>query len=126
MPKSSDYSIRLFYSPEDSEFVAISPEFPGLSALAQNQPDAVKELQEVISMALKSYRDTGKTPPQPAPPEDTVLPSGEFRVRLPRTLHAQLSRKAQDEGVSQNTLLIQYVAQGLAHAPLARKPKPAA
>ena len=128
MPKPTDYSVRLFYSPEDGEYVAISPEFPGLSALAPDQAEAVRELQAVVGMALESYRDSGTQPPTPAPPEDTVLPSGEFRARLPRTLHAQLAQKARDEGVSQNTLLIQYVAQGLARvSPVTRtEPEPAA
>lgn len=37
--------------------------------------------------------------------------SGQFRVRLPRSLHAWLVREAQREGVSLNTFLIACLAE---------------
>ncbi len=51
-----------------------------------------------------------------APPPATVRPSasGQFRLRLPRTLHAQLTHRAELEGVSLNTLSVTLLAQGVA------------
>ena len=116
MPKPTDYSMRLFYSTEDSEFVAISPEFPGLSALAPTQAESAAQLLEVIDLALESYSDTGKPPPTPAPPEDAALPGTKLTVELPPTLQAQLLQRAREEDVSQGELLLRYVTQGLYQA----------
>lgn len=39
--------------------------------------------------------------------------SGQFRARLPISLHAELARRAEVEGVSLNTLAIALLAAGL-------------
>jgi len=39
--------------------------------------------------------------------------SGKFVARVPKTLHAQLTRSAKTEGVSLNTLVVSLIAQGL-------------
>lgn len=117
MPSPAKYSIRLYHSVEDGGYVAVCPEFPHISAVARDQATAVKDLREVIEMAIETYIQDGLPLPEPIPVDETFLPSGEFRIRIPRRLHAQLSQRARDEGVSQNTLVVQYLAQGLA-APL--------
>ena len=38
--------------------------------------------------------------------ETTELPSGKLLVRMPRTLHAELARAADEEGVSLNQFII--------------------
>ena len=37
--------------------------------------------------------------------------SGQFRMRLPKSLHAKLSETAEIEGVSLNTLAISYLSE---------------
>lgn len=39
--------------------------------------------------------------------------SGQFRLRLPKTMHARLTRRAAQEGVSLNTLAATLIAEGL-------------
>lgn len=117
MQSPARYSIRLYHSTEDGGYVAVCPEFPHISAVAPDQVTAVEDLREVIAMAIETYVQDGQPLPEPIPADETFLPSGEFRIRIPRRLHAQLSQRARDEGVSQNTLVVQYLAQGLA-APL--------
>jgi antitoxin HicB len=40
--------------------------------------------------------------------------SGKFLVRVPKTLHALLASRSKREGVSLNTLVVSYVAAGVA------------
>jgi predicted HicB family RNase H-like nuclease len=105
-----NYSSSIAWSPSDSLFVAVSPEFPGLSGLGATPADALKELQVAIDLALEVYEESGEKPPAAA-----VLGefSGQFRLRIPKSLHQALSQRAQNEGVSLNTLATVFLAEGL-------------
>lgn len=107
------YSIHVFFDTGDGTYLAICPEFPGVSAFGDTREEAMAEMRIALELAIESYTDEGWPLPaaKAVPSED--LPSGEFRVRLPRTLHAQLARRAVDEGISQNQLVVTYVAAGL-------------
>lgn len=114
MATADRYSTHVFYDEESAGFVAVSPEVPGVSAVGPTREQVVAEFAVVLDMALDTYRAEGWPVPDPASAPDPELPSGEFRVRIPRTLHALLSRRAEAEGVSQNTLVVALIAHGLA------------
>ena len=114
MASADRYSTHVFYDEESAGFVAVSPEVPGVSAVGGTRAGALAEFAVVLEMALDTYRVEGWPIPEPATAPDPELPSGAFRVRIPRTLHALLSRRAEAEGVSQNTLVVALIAHGLA------------
>ncbi|MFC1639327.1 type II toxin-antitoxin system HicB family antitoxin [Gemmatimonadota bacterium] len=107
------YSYRLFWSEEDDCYVAVCPELPHLSGLGDTADNALDELSVAIGAAIESLQAEGCDAPVPA-----SLPgySGQFRLRLPRTLHAQLAARAELEGVSLNTLAVAVLSRGLAEA----------
>jgi antitoxin HicB len=41
------------------------------------------------------------------------IPSGQWRSRVPRSMHAALARRAEREGVSLNSLVTALLAEGL-------------
>ena len=47
------------------------------------------------------------------PGEELDLPSGRLLVRMPRTLHAELTRAAEQEGVSLNGLIVGALASSV-------------
>lgn len=94
--------------------VSCAAEVPGISTFDVTRADALQEFETVLEMAVDAYRAEGWPLPPPQRPVDPSLPSGEFRVRLPRYVHALLARRAEAEGVSQNTLVVALLAQGLA------------
>ena len=106
----SNYSTHIAWSPRDTAFVAVSPEFPGLSGLGPTPPAAVDELNVAIELALDEYKATGERPPQPLFVEEF---SGQFRLRIPKSLHKALAQRAEVESVSLNTLASAFLAQGL-------------
>ncbi len=110
------YSIHLFADEQDGTFLAVCPEFPGVSAFGDTREEAIAEVRIALELAVETYLDEGWPLPAPEGVPDEELPSGEFRVRLPRSLHAQLARRAAREGVSQNQLVVYYLAAGLAKA----------
>lgn len=85
-----------------------------MSAFGGTREETIAEARIALELAVETYLDEGWRLPAPAGGSGEVLPSGEFRVRLPRTLHAQLARRAAQEGVSQNQLVVYYLASGIA------------
>jgi len=111
------YSRRFYFSEEDRGYIALCSEFPHLSAFGDTPEAALRELDLVLEMALEIHAEEGWPIPRPeGPPEPEGLPSGRFVTRLPKTLHARLIRQASREGVSQNQLVMSYVAAGLGAA----------
>lgn len=102
------FSGRVYWSDEDGAFVAFSPEFEGISAFGHTYEEAVSELREALILAIETHREHGWPMPEPAP-----LPhySGQFRLRLPKSLHAWLAETADREGVSLNTLVIEVLSR---------------
>lgn len=108
------YSTTVFFDPDSAGYIALCDEIPGVSAFGATRGDALREFETVLDMTVDTYRDEGWPLPAPKRPTEAALPSGEFRVRLPRYVHALLARRSEAEGVSQNTLVVALLAQGLA------------
>lgn len=106
------YSINVFWSAEDEAYISTSPEFPRLSSFGDTPEEAVAEMQVALELAVETYEKNDWPLPEPRTPNEY---SGQFRLRLPRTLHAKLAAQAQQEGVSLNTLTLTYLAESLGH-----------
>lgn len=102
------YSADLRWSPEDQAWVAVCPELGELSAVGETTGEALRELEVAVELAVETYRAEGWSLPDPSMHHAF---SGQFRVRLPRSLHGWLVREAQREGVSLNTFLIACLAE---------------
>lgn len=113
-----NYGFNVVWSDEDGSYVATSPEFPGLSALAETADGALRELRRVIEAALEGYDDEGW--PRPVPRVQQIH-SGQFRLRVPKSLHAELAAYAESEGVSLNTLAVTLLSQGIGAAGVAAR-----
>ena len=106
----SKYSLSIFWSDKDDSFIALSPEFPGMSAFGDDREEALKEAM----YAMQTMEDMAKEHGDGIP-EARRLPehSGQFRVRIPRSLHTALSLEAERQGVSLNSLVQIYLAQAI-------------
>lgn len=105
-----NYSYNVVWSDEDNCWIATSPEFPRLSAFGESPGEAFNEFEIALKAAIETYKEEGWELPQPKKVQDY---SGQFRVRVPKKLHAQLAHQAESEGVSLNTLVVSYLAGGL-------------
>jgi antitoxin HicB len=111
------YRIVTEWSDEDQAFIARVPAFPGCIAHGKTAEQATHEAEHAAKLMLDVLREDKKAPP----PEDAVADfSGQLRLRLPKSLHEEVSRLATAEGVSLNTLLLSLVAEGCGR----RSPEP--
>ena len=105
------YGARVRWSDSDGGYVATCPEFPGLSGVAESADDALTELREALEMAVAALEEDGE--PLPAP-RTVAGYSGQFRLRVPRSLHADLARQAEDEEMSLNSYCLSLLAAAAA------------
>ena len=108
----SHYPLEIFWSKEDEGFIAEAPDLPGCSAWGATEEDAAREAQQAIQAWLEAARAADRRIPEPTVAEPLDRFSGRFIVRVPRTVHARLARKAKQEGVSLNQLVVAVLARG--------------
>lgn len=117
---ANHYSTQLFWSDEDGGYIATSPELEGVSAFSETPEGALTELAMARELWLEELAVSGQEAP---PPLSLPHHSGQFRLRITRSLHGWLAARAELEGVSLNTLIVQLLSEARgAHAerPLAR------
>lgn len=61
----SDYFISIFYSEEDSGYIADIPDLPFCSAFGVTQEEALREVQIAKTAWLEAARSSGKPVPTP-------------------------------------------------------------
>ena len=107
------YSFRVTWSDEDDSYIATCPEFDGVSGFGDTQEDALSEAQTSLDLAIEEYEASGMQLPEP---ERYAQFSGQFRLRLPASLHARLAQRASDEGMSLNSYAACLIAAGVGSA----------
>ena len=112
MSKLTDYpfEIRPLTADEGGGFLISYPDFSECISDGETVEETLKNGQD----ALKATIATLKSKALPVPtPNSGGIASGKFVVRVPKTIHAQLTTRAKSEGVSLNTLVVTFIAQGL-------------
>lgn len=97
------YSIVCQWSDEDEGYIALVPELKGVSAFGETPAEALAELEIAKKLHIRVHEEDGCPLPDPR-----KLPefSGQLRLRLPKSLHEELSRAAEIEGSSLNTYIV--------------------
>ena len=112
MTKLAEYpfEIRPLTLEEGAGFLISYPDFSECIADGDTVDEAFKNGQEALKQTIATLKAKGV--PVPAPNGGGVA-SGKFVARVPKTIHAQLTTRAKVEGVSLNTLVVSFIAQGL-------------
>jgi antitoxin HicB len=102
------YSFTLHWSDEDEGYIVKCPEFSGLSAFGDSPDEALAEAQIALELMIETYQESGYELPEPRKLEQY---SGQFRERIPKTLHRQAAELADYEGVSLNAFVSTAIAE---------------
>lgn len=84
---------------EDGTWFARVVEFPGCMTEGSTAEEAIENLDEAMAAWVEVKKEDGD--PIPAPLSTNEY-SGKFVMRVPKTLHRELARRADLEGVSLN------------------------
>lgn len=110
--KVFDYpiAIRPLSEEEGQGYLAEVPDLPGCVADGDTIEEALKEVES----AILSWVETAKQFNDPIPqPSVAMNYSGQWRIRVPKHLHAALALQAKEEGVSLNMLAATLLAEGI-------------
>lgn len=102
------YEIRLIPDRESGYFAVRFPDFPGIVTGGYSLQEAVKNAQEALEITMETMKKHKVSFPEPK-----MRFSGQFNVRVPKDLHRQLVRKADEEGVSLNALVTYLLSRSI-------------
>lgn len=111
--KISDYpfTIRHLLDEEGGGYLIEFPDLPGCMSDGETIDEAIANGQE----AIQAWIDAAKAMNRPIPkPGELENQSGKWVQRVPKSIHLRLVNRAQEEGVSLNTLVITMLAESLA------------
>ena len=102
------YKMEIIADTEEGGFVASFPDLPGcltcgetIEEVAKNADDAKKAWLEA---AIDEHIDIKE-------PSEQIYYSGQFKLRLPKTLHKMLAEQAKKEGISMNQYCIYLLSK---------------
>ena len=91
------------------------PDLPGCMSDGETQGEAIENGRDAFAGWVSAQVDMGREvpPPQWQPETAPENMSGKFIQRVPKTIHDRLVRRAKAEGVSLNSLVLTFIAEGL-------------
>src|ERR1700722_17193004 len=103
-------TIRPLTKDEGGGYLIEFPDLPGCMADGETVEEALQEAEDALHAWIATAEEFGDPIPEPSIASKY---SGQWRIRLPKSLHAALAIRAKYEGVSLNTLAATILAQAL-------------
>jgi antitoxin HicB len=104
------YTYTLMPDPEEPGFAIKINELPGCLSQGETAGEAMTRIREAMEAWLSVALEDGDPIPEPG---DEGF-SGKFLVRVPKSVHASLTRRAKAEGVSLNLFVASALAKTVA------------
>ena len=103
---SLDYPVTVSYDPDHAYYANV--ELLGVcSAVGATAAEAYENVQVSKKLWFEGALEEGLPIPEPEPEKEY---SGRLVLRLPKSLHAKLARRAEDDGTSLNQYLVMLLA----------------
>lgn len=93
------YKMEILPDIEEGGFVVSFPELPGCITCGETLEIAIANAMDAKRAWIEAELDEQKNIPQP---DNTDKYSGQFKLRIPKSLHKILSEHAKQEGISMN------------------------
>jgi len=104
------FEIRPLTPDEGGGFLISYPDFNTCMSDGETVEEAIANGRDALAGMIEALEAWGQ--PVPAPNSGGAA-SGKFLTRVPKSLHAALSARAKMEGVSLNTLVLTFIAEGI-------------
>jgi antitoxin HicB len=104
------FEIRPLTLDEGGGFLISYPDFSDCLADGETVEEAVANGKAALRATIAALKAKDHAVPQP---NSGGVASGKFVARVPKTVHARLATRAKAEGVSLNTLVLTFIAEGL-------------
>jgi len=101
------FTVRPLSSDEGGGYLVEYPDLPGCMSDGETIEEAITNGREALRDCVEVFEESGRTLPKPS------IEAAQWRQRLPRTLYAKLTRQAENEGVSINSLVTAIIAEAI-------------
>jgi len=102
------YKLEILPDSEEGGYVARYPELPGCVTVGDTLEEAAENALDAKREWLEAALETGAAI---AEPEELEKYSGQFKLRLPKSLHKALAEHSKAEGVSMNQYCVYVLAK---------------
>lgn len=102
------YHLEIVPDVDEGGYAASYPELPGCVTCADTMERAVAQAEDAKKEWLIAAMESGITIPEP---DDIEGYSGQFKLRIPKSLHRQLVQQARREGISMNQYCVYMLSQ---------------
>jgi predicted RNase H-like HicB family nuclease len=96
------YKIEVIPDVDDGGYGVCIPDLPGCLSTGESIEEAIRNIEEAKKEWITAAIEEGLTIPEPSPEADLSSYSGQFKLRIPKSLHRSLSEHAKKEGISMN------------------------
>ena len=107
------YRMEIVEDREEGGYVVSYPDLPGCLTCGETIESAVENARDAKRVWLEAALEEGVSIPMPDSLEDY---SGQFKLRLPRSLHRALAEHPQREGISMNQYCVYLLSRNDAAA----------
>ena len=104
------YRVNIIPDPDEGGYTAYYPDLPGCMTCAESIKDLENMLNDAKKQWISSELKQGREIPEPIYDGEF---SGQFKLRIPKSLHKQLAQQAKLDGVSMNPLCMSLLSQNL-------------
>ncbi|MBQ8280259.1 MAG: type II toxin-antitoxin system HicB family antitoxin [Roseburia sp.] len=101
------YKIELTPDMEEGGYAVSCPELPGCVSCGDTLEEAMANIEDAKLAWLTAAIEEGISIPEP---ENLDNYSGQFKLRMPKSLHKQLAEHSKREGISMNQYCIYLLA----------------
>ncbi len=117
MEKTVEYYLNLPYRLEivpdmdEGGYGARFPELPGCITCADTLEDVIQNALDAKRAWIEAALEDGIEVTEPVPGKDLSEYSGQFKLRMPKSLHRSLAEHARREGISMNQYCLYLLAK---------------
>ena len=101
------FTVRPLSNDEGGGYLVEYPDIPGCMSDGDTIEEAIANGRESLRDCVEVFRESGRKLPKPS------IEAAQWRQRVPRTLYSKLTRQAESEGVSINSLVTAIIAEAI-------------
>lgn len=102
------YRMEIIENKDEGGFVVNFPDLPGCLTCGETVEEAVENAKDAKRCWLEAALEDGIAIPLP---DETENYSGQFKIRMPKSLHRSLAAHAKREGISMNQYCIYLLSK---------------
>ena len=108
-----NYKIEIIEDESEGGYVLSIPELKGCLTCAENLEKGIEMIKDAKRQWLIAAIESGYEIPEPSALEDY---SGQFKLRIPKTLHKELAEKSKEEGISMNQYCLYLLSRNSSYS----------